>query len=83
MDREELIAELQRLQKYGYYVIDEAYELAAQIDLLEIALMPLSTAALVISQKAIEIKFDRGVSISSEVIKNFSAAPTLNSSPFL
>lgn len=83
MDREELIAELQRLQKYGYYVIDEAYELAAQIDLLEIALMPLSTAALVISQKAIEIKFDRRVSISSGVIKNFSAVSTLNSSPIL
>ena len=26
MDREELIAELQRLEKYGFYVIEEAYE---------------------------------------------------------
>ena len=63
MDREELIAELQRLEKYGYYIVDEAYELAAQIDLLDIALMPLSTAARVVSQKAIELKFDRRLSI--------------------
>jgi hypothetical protein len=63
MDREELIAELQRLEKYGYYIVDEAYELVAQIDLLDIALMPLSTAALVVSQKAIELKFDRRLSI--------------------
>ncbi len=81
MDREELIAELQRLEKYGYYVIDEAYELAAQIDLLEISLMPLTTAALVISQKAIELKFDRRVSFPSGVGKNFSAAPAQNLSP--
>ncbi len=25
MDREDLIAELQRLEKYGFYVIEEAY----------------------------------------------------------
>lgn len=59
MDREDLIAELRRLEKYGFYVIDEAYELAARIDLTLISDMPVSTAALVVSQKAIEIKFDQ------------------------
>jgi len=59
MDREELIAELQRLEKYGFYVIEEAYELASCIDLTVISDMPVSTAALVVSQKAIEMKFDQ------------------------
>ena len=59
MDREELIAELHRLEKYGFYVIQEAYELAACMDLTSLSSLPLSTAALVVSQKAIEIKFDQ------------------------
>ena len=59
MDREALIAELQRLEKYGFYVIEEAYELAHHMDLTSLSDMPVSTAALVVSQKAIEIKFDR------------------------
>jgi hypothetical protein len=59
MDREDLIAELQRLEKYGFYVIEEAYELAARMDLTLVSDMPVSTAALVVSQKAIEIKFDQ------------------------
>ena len=59
MDRQELIAELQRLEKYGFYVIEEAYELAARMDLTLVSDMPVSTAALVVSQKAIEIKFDQ------------------------
>jgi hypothetical protein len=58
MDREELIAELQRLEKYGFYVIEEAYELADRMDLTALSDMSLSTAALVVSQKAIEMKFD-------------------------
>ena len=57
MDREELIAELHRLEKYGFYVIEEAYDLADRMDLTSISDMPISTAALVVSQKAIEIKF--------------------------
>jgi hypothetical protein len=59
MDRQELIAELQRLEKYGFYVIEEAYELAARMDLTLVSDMPVSTAALAVSQKAIEIKFDQ------------------------
>jgi len=59
IDREDLIAELQRLEKYGFYVIEEAYELAARMDLTVISDMPVSTAALVVSQKVIEIKFDQ------------------------
>ena len=59
MDREELIAELRRLEKYGFYVIQEAFELASRMDLTEISAMPLSTAALVISQRAIELKFNQ------------------------
>jgi len=55
----QLIAELQRLEKYGFYVIEEAYELAARMDLTLVSDMPVSTAALVVSQKAIEIKFDQ------------------------
>jgi hypothetical protein len=57
MDRQTLIAELQRLEKYGFYVIEEAYELATHMDLTALSDMPISTAALVVSQKAIEIKF--------------------------
>ncbi len=59
MDRGALIAELQRLEKYGFYVIEEAYELAGGMDLSALSDMPVSTAALVVSQKAIEMKFDR------------------------
>jgi hypothetical protein len=59
MDRQTLIAELQRLEKYGFYVIEEAYELATHMDLTPLSDMPISTAALVVSQKAIEIKFDQ------------------------
>ncbi len=59
MDREELIAELHRLEKYGFYVIEEAYDLAYSMDLTSISDMPVSAAALVVSQQAIEIKFDR------------------------
>jgi len=59
MDREELIAELHRLEKYGFYVIQEAYELDACMDLISLSSLPLSTAALVVSQKAIEMKFDQ------------------------
>jgi hypothetical protein len=50
IDREDLIAELQRLEKYGFYVIEEAYELVARMDLTVISDMPVSTAALVVSQ---------------------------------
>jgi 2-oxo-4-hydroxy-4-carboxy--5-ureidoimidazoline (OHCU) decarboxylase len=57
MDREALIAELQRLEKYGFYVIEEAYELANRMDLTALSGMPLPTAALEVSQKAIELKF--------------------------
>ena len=59
MYRQELIAELQRLEKYGFYVIEEAYELAGRMDLSALSDLPVSTAALVVSQKAIEIKFDQ------------------------
>jgi hypothetical protein len=59
IDREDLIAELQRLEKYGFYVIEEAYELAACMDLTVISDMPVSTVALVVSKKAIEMKFDQ------------------------
>jgi hypothetical protein len=59
MDRQELIAELQRLENYCFYVIEEAYELAARMDLTLVSDMPVSTAALVFSQKPIEIKFDQ------------------------
>lgn len=59
MDREELIAELQRLEKYGFYIIEEAYQLAETVDLSELTFKPVSAAALLISQKAVEMKFDQ------------------------
>jgi hypothetical protein len=69
MDREELIIELQRLEKYGFYVIKEAYELAGGMDLSALSDMPVSTAALVVSQKAIEMKFDQRSPVLSGVSK--------------
>jgi len=71
IDRDAVIVELRRLEKYGFYVIEEAYELAARMDLTSISHMPVSTAALVVSQKAIEMKFDQ----RSPVLVGSSKAP--------
>ena len=59
IDREDLIAELQRLEKYGFYVIEEAYELAARMDLTVISDMPGSRAAVGVSKKANEVKCEK------------------------
>ncbi len=53
MERDELISELRRLEKYGFYVIPEAIELAQQIDLAPLSSLPVSAAALAVSQQAV------------------------------
>lgn len=54
MQRDELINELRRLEKFGFYVIPEAIVLASHIDLEYLSALPLSAAALAISQRALE-----------------------------
>lgn len=54
MQRDDLINELRRLEKYGFYVIPEAIRLAELIDLEPLANLPLSAAALAVSQRALQ-----------------------------
>lgn len=54
MLRNELINELRRLERYGFYVIPEAISLAEHIDLESLSDLPLSAAALAVSQRALQ-----------------------------
>ncbi len=59
MQRDDLINELRRLEKYGFYVIPEAIALAEQIDLAPLSSLPVSAAALAVSQQAV-VALSRG-----------------------
>ena len=52
MTRESLIIELQRLKLYGYFVPEEAFQLAIEIDLTSVKDMQLNAAAIYITQLA-------------------------------
>lgn len=75
MQRHELINELKRLEKYGFYVIPEAIVLAGHMDLEPLSALPLSVAALTVSQRALEETYGHqqsGVNYQKEKLQDVS-----------
>lgn len=52
MTRESLLLELQRLKMYGYFVPEEALQLANEIDLTSVQNMEITAAAMLVAQLA-------------------------------
>jgi len=78
MQREQLINELRRLEKYGFYVIPEAIILAEHIDMAPLSALPLSAAALALSQRALEETYGHPTSTNYSQKDKFHGAPLVS-----